>query len=258
MKLFRYISRSEVEALRNSEAIINTENHRELGRYTNSVGFCFFEYEDEDDITEAYEYISGIVDDYAIVVVDIPQDRLQEGYGSYADPYGAFFDTIQVDEYSTTQYSKDVVIGIYYPNKHLKLGRRWRLENIKPQRSKDNQIQKEKDDEIKVREQYLEQQQKEWGMMFQLNLEDDCTWWEVTDNTPMLDNTSSFDYTPKYIRGRPSYTIKAQMKRPTTVEKLLQLCSESRRLIINGGLRVYIKSVEHAVSEPITFEFENY
>ena len=110
LKVFRFMSQEEFDKYLAGEKLINTTDHRKKFAFTGSKGFCFFEYMDWDDdgvdgITPeyAYEFLSGIVTEDVVAVFETDK-QLTESYGRYADPYGAFFDTIRMDEYCTTEY----------------------------------------------------------------------------------------------------------------------------------------------------------
>ena len=114
------MSFDEFEKLKNGETLVNNTNHGAEGRHTNSIGFCFFDVDFDDiedlkhEICMVYEFASGIVSDDVVVVFDTSGKELNKGYGTYANPYGAFFDTMLVDEYSTTEYSKYSLKPLFY------------------------------------------------------------------------------------------------------------------------------------------------
>ena len=103
MKVFRFMSLEELQKYLNGEELLNTTKHE---AHTNSVGFCFMNYKDNDP-EEAIKFLSGIVDDELCAEFETDESNLNKSYGVYADPYGAFFDTMTEDEYCTQKYSKE-------------------------------------------------------------------------------------------------------------------------------------------------------
>ena len=104
MKLFRFMSKDEFEKLINGEKLVNGKKHP---GNTDSIGFCFMPYKEDEDIEYAHEYLSGIVTEDIIVVFETDKNNLNKSWGIYADPYGHFFDTITETEYCTTNYNKN-------------------------------------------------------------------------------------------------------------------------------------------------------
>ena len=104
MKVFRFMSYAEFLKYIKGEKL---ENKTEHTGNTNSVGFCFMEYEEDYDIEYSYEYLSGIVDEEVICVFEVDKSKLKESWGVYADPYGSFFSTITETEYCTKSYNKN-------------------------------------------------------------------------------------------------------------------------------------------------------
>ena len=100
MKLFRFMSKKEFDKLKKGEVLINTTIHK---GFTNSVGFCFMNVNDNNP-EYAYMFLSGIVSDEVCVVFQTNK-KLKKSWGRYASPYGAFFDTMMIDEYCTKNYS---------------------------------------------------------------------------------------------------------------------------------------------------------
>lgn len=158
MKLYRFVGKNELKALRKDKKVYNHTIFRDKGHKTDSVGFCFFEFEDEYDVEYAYEYMSGIVSEYAVVVVDINKNRLKEGYGTYADPYGSWHETFLKEEYSTIEYEANEVVGVYYPNfdaDGFKLGEMYDLFDLSPVEL----IEKKEAKRKKEHQEYLKQQE---------------------------------------------------------------------------------------------------
>lgn len=120
MRVFRFMSNDEFEKYLAGEKLINKTDHRKKYLYSNSKGFCFFEYLDwdgcgVDGITPEYasEFLDGIASMDVVAVFETNQG-LAKSIGRYADPYGSFFDTIWMDEYCTEEYSKDTFRLIKY------------------------------------------------------------------------------------------------------------------------------------------------
>ena len=119
MRVFRFMSNEEFEKYISGEKLINTIDHRK--NYSNSIGFCFFEYLDWTDNSSfhgispeyAYEFLSGVATMDVVAVFETDQE-LTKSHGRYADPYGSFFDTIWMDEYCTEEYSKETFRLIKY------------------------------------------------------------------------------------------------------------------------------------------------
>lgn len=113
MRLFRFMSKNEFNKYLNGETLENTTVHN--GR-TNSIGFCFFDTENFSPIF-AYEFISGIVDKDVCAVFET-EIELKKGYGIYADQYSSWsWDTLIVDEYSTTKYNNKIFKLLKYHTK---------------------------------------------------------------------------------------------------------------------------------------------
>ena len=103
MKLFRFMSKEENEKLMSGETLTNKIAHK--GK-TASVGFCFMEYEEDNDIEYSHKFLNGIVTDDIVVVFETDKKNVNKSWGIYAAPYGNLFDEIGRIEYCTTQYNK--------------------------------------------------------------------------------------------------------------------------------------------------------
>lgn len=102
MKVFRFMSLKEFEKYRNGDTLINNTKHQ---AYTDAVGFCFLDLENY--LPQImYESLLGIVSDEILAVFEC-EDIFKHGNGTFADPYGSFFATINVEELSITEYSKN-------------------------------------------------------------------------------------------------------------------------------------------------------
>ena len=109
------MSDAEYELLISGAKLMNINRHRDSGRRTNSVGFCFF----TEDPDEAIHWLRGIVRLDWCVTLDFPDKMLKKSYGVYRDPDKdpykegmGFFEAIfmpcpsmRKTEYCTTNYS---------------------------------------------------------------------------------------------------------------------------------------------------------
>ena len=119
MKLIRFMSKKEFDDLMAGKVLVNDKKHQSN---TNSVGFCFLPYEDDDfdqdsienEIGYAFSFLGGIVSEDYVVIFESNDTELKEGYGIYADPFGAFFDTMCITEYSLTQYDKNSLVPLWW------------------------------------------------------------------------------------------------------------------------------------------------
>ena len=101
MLVHRFIGLSELEALV-TEGIVSPSK-------SNGRDRLYF-WDSEEHTSPAYqlEYLSGIVGEidssktewrfFCLVSCDIPEDRFEKAYRTYADPEGSFWDTICQDE----------------------------------------------------------------------------------------------------------------------------------------------------------------
>jgi hypothetical protein len=132
MRLIRFMSQGEFDALLAGETLHNTrDHHRYSGGRTNSIGFCFFDLSVPPE--KRMEYLSGVVDMDAVIEIDT-NAKLKKGQGIYRDPdqdeiylIAAWLGsveppTIPVREYSLTEYSLDtckvIRIGKPLPLEH--------------------------------------------------------------------------------------------------------------------------------------------
>lgn len=82
MILHRFMSQQEFDKLMAGEVLTNTtDHHRDMGRHTSSVGFCFF----TENPDEAIHWLSHIVCQDVCVTLQIPDDLLTESEGEYRD-----------------------------------------------------------------------------------------------------------------------------------------------------------------------------
>ena len=102
----RFMSLAEYDKLMKGVKLVNERNHSSHAR-TSSKGFCFIQVDPddaEDDISYAYQFLSGIVSNDIAVIFRNESANLVDSYGQYADPYGGWYDTICVDEFCTDEY----------------------------------------------------------------------------------------------------------------------------------------------------------
>ena len=107
MKVFRFMSEEEFKEYQVGNVLFNDKDHKKNGQRTDSIGFCFMDYDDQ--IPElAYEYLSGIVSDDVCAIFEVDKSCLTESSGIYADPYcDYFFATMTKVEYCCQSYGKD-------------------------------------------------------------------------------------------------------------------------------------------------------
>lgn len=132
MRLIRFMSQGELDALLTGQTLHNTrDHHRYSGGRTNSIGFCFFDLSVPPE--KRMEYLTGVVDMDAVVEIDT-NAKLKKGQGLYRDPDQDEISLINVmlgkelppmrmiREYSTTEYSlatcRIVRIGKPLPLEH--------------------------------------------------------------------------------------------------------------------------------------------
>lgn len=124
MILHRFMSEAEYEVLIAGGRLMNaTDHHKEHGRKTTSVGFCFF----PEDPDKAIHWLSGIVNTEVCVTLDIDESLLTESTGTYRDDEKddiegmsllelMFTPAPQIErkEYCLTEYSLDLakVLGM--------------------------------------------------------------------------------------------------------------------------------------------------
>lgn len=119
MKLYRYMSWGEFYDLWNGLPLVS-DNRTCKKSKTTSEGFCFLAestiVESEAGIYEfdpvrCYDFLSGIVSDEVLVECEVFEpEHFTKGFGVYADPMtGGWYDTIQIVEYSTPEYSLEVI-----------------------------------------------------------------------------------------------------------------------------------------------------
>lgn len=118
MKVYRYMSNNEFNML-TAGCIISGAKSICNSCKTTSNGVCFIaDNTDVDgvdfDALKCYDFLSGIVSNEVLVCMDIPEYKLNIGYGVYAHPFGGFFDTVTIKEYYIDEYSiNDATIIAY-------------------------------------------------------------------------------------------------------------------------------------------------
>lgn len=80
MKVFRFMSNEEFRKYKNGEVLINDTKH--IGR-TNSVGFCFLDFE-EYRPEDAFHFLSGIISPEICAVFEVEYGYLNKTWGEYA------------------------------------------------------------------------------------------------------------------------------------------------------------------------------
>ena len=102
MMVHRFIGLSELESLLTKGIVSPLEENGRNCLY-------FWDSENHDCPSYQLEYLSGVVGEirsdkteyrrfFCLVSCDIPEGRFKKEYMTYADPYGAWFDTILEDE----------------------------------------------------------------------------------------------------------------------------------------------------------------
>ena len=111
MKLYRFVGKNELVALLNGQTIVNNTDYSKQFD-TTSKGFCFFQNNRAKKINviaeSALEYLSGIVDVYAIICIEVENARKARGF------YSVGYKT----EYNLTEYSKDVIVNAWLCKTH--------------------------------------------------------------------------------------------------------------------------------------------
>lgn len=102
MKVTRFMSKREWDALCSGETITNNRKHEAK---TTSIGFCFT----EDEPQVAWKYLSGVVDADVCVTFEFPDGFLTESTAKFADQReGAkMTDLMEKREWCCTEYSLD-------------------------------------------------------------------------------------------------------------------------------------------------------
>lgn len=126
MYIFRFMSYNEFNKFINGELLVNDKVHK--GK-TSSVGFCFFSENDTlNDLENVkldckfnWQFLNGAITDPDVCCIfEVDRGLLSEGYGTYADPYGSFWDTIDVKELSCKEYNRDKFKLICYCTNFMK------------------------------------------------------------------------------------------------------------------------------------------
>lgn len=108
----RFMGASEFYALIEGRDLENRRDHSRHAN-TNSRGFCFLPVTDVvRDVRNAYEFLSGIVDEYVAVVFVNESAHIEAGWGEYADPYDDY-GTMFVEEFFTSAYDRESMVPIF-------------------------------------------------------------------------------------------------------------------------------------------------
>ena len=81
MKVNRFMSAKEYEALMAGQPLHNETNHGAKGVKSTSIGFCFF----TENPDKAIHWLSGLVTTDWLVEMEIPDEMLNESKGRYCD-----------------------------------------------------------------------------------------------------------------------------------------------------------------------------
>lgn len=111
MKLFRFMSFIEFEKYCAREKLVNMTNHnKDNGKATNSIGFCFFDY-DQYKPEEMLHSIFGVANVNICCVFETKCKYLKKSNGRYSQPVSKNKlrnrRIIIADEYCITTYSQD-------------------------------------------------------------------------------------------------------------------------------------------------------
>ncbi|MCM1320262.1 MAG: hypothetical protein NC217_07775 [Muribaculaceae bacterium] len=104
LRVTRFCSRAEYEALKRGERVVNHRDHFQGGKGGSlSKGFCFT----EDAPMVAWRYLKGVVVAEICLVLDIPKSLLTKSSGVYRDWAHSVGNTVKrclKDEWCTTSY----------------------------------------------------------------------------------------------------------------------------------------------------------
>ena len=106
---YRFMSNKEMQKLSSGMVLKHTGK---FNARTTSNGFCFLS-DEKYTPEEAYLFLSGIVTD-DVVVEFKTNTPLVESIGIYSDPYGNYFDCMEVKEYCISEYSRETMIPVRY------------------------------------------------------------------------------------------------------------------------------------------------
>lgn len=169
MNLFRFMSYEEFKKLLNGEKLVNRKVQEGC---TDSIGFCFMEYDNYNTPEFCYKFLSGIVSE-DVCVKFLTEKKIKKGYGVYADPFGSFFSSVVKDEYSATMYNnKDFkIIECAIPN-HNESKWKWNADTNKIL----IEIEKKKAKEIlkKQQQEKIEKQKQEIILEKEMELQQFC------------------------------------------------------------------------------------
>lgn len=126
IKLFRFIGQREYELLSQGKPII-AYNSAKGNTTLKGKNLFFLEYKDNDYIAnEATRFMTGIVSEDYVVVIEVPRNTVKKGVGIYSDVYVSKEDyedpndyweaTMEVTEYGLSMYTIKDVTNIYKLN----------------------------------------------------------------------------------------------------------------------------------------------
>lgn len=107
MKLFRFMSLGEFQKYCNGETLINNTNHKENGRASNSIGFCFFNIADYKP-EKMLHSVTGIANVSICVIFETKRENVRKSKGRYSRAINEYErEQFIAKEYYTTTYSQD-------------------------------------------------------------------------------------------------------------------------------------------------------
>lgn len=125
MRVYRFMSDAEYECLVGGAKLMNGTVHKDEGKLTTSVGFCFF----AENPDEAIHWLSGCCDPEWCVTLEFPDGYLKESESTYRDaakdnlwaPIGSnHHKNIVRKEYCTTVYDNKIAKVIDANQKYKK------------------------------------------------------------------------------------------------------------------------------------------
>lgn len=110
-KVFRFMSEKEFRAMDAYVPMVHPRHH--FAARAGSVGFCFLDAK-ERNACFALKFLSGIVSQDICVEFEVDEKYLTKSCGLYADPCSDCGDTIDVTEYCTPAYSREMFKPVRY------------------------------------------------------------------------------------------------------------------------------------------------
>lgn len=111
MIVFRFMGEKEFLNMGAYVPMVHPGHHTKCR--TASEGFCFLSAEDFKP-EYAIKFLYGIVSADFCVEFEVDEKYLTESWGTYADPCGAWSDTITITEYCTPEYGREAFHPIRY------------------------------------------------------------------------------------------------------------------------------------------------